>query len=139
MITANWLSYALASLFLYGFWGLFSKLATNYLGSRTVLVYDIVGAVLVGLMFFGTNNWEWRGDLRGIVFAMLTGIVGTLATLCYLVAVSKGSSSIVLPLTSLYPAITVILALLILKEPMTLRHGIGILLAVSAIILCAGE
>jgi transporter family protein len=139
MITTNWFFYALVSLSFYGLWGLFSKLATNYLGSKTVLIYDLIGAVLVGLVFLATNGWEWRGDMRGVIFAMLTGAVGTIATLCYFIAVSKGSSSIVLPLTSMYPAVTVILAFFILKEPLTLRHTVGIFLAILAIIFCSEE
>ncbi|MFQ4146131.1 EamA family transporter [Chlorogloeopsis sp. ULAP02] len=131
--------YALLSLFLFGFWGFFSKLATNYINPKSVLIYDIVGAIFVGLLFISVNNLEWRGDTRGIFYAVITGVTGTLATLFYLVAVSKGSSSIVLPLTSLYPAITVFLAFFILREPMTLRHSIGIILAIFAIILCAGD
>ncbi|WP_411813382.1 EamA family transporter [Chlorogloeopsis sp. ULAP02] len=127
------------SLFLFGFWGFFSKLATNYINPKSVLIYDIVGAIFVGLLFISVNNLEWRGDTRGIFYAVITGVTGTLATLFYLVAVSKGSSSIVLPLTSLYPAITVFLAFFILREPMTLRHSIGIILAIFAIILCAGD
>jgi bacterial/archaeal transporter family protein len=135
MMTANWFFYALTSLLLYGFWGLFSKLATNYIGSRTALVYDIIGAVLVGLIFFATNNWEWKGDIRGVVFAILTGVAGTVATLCYLIAVSKGSSAIVIPLTSLYPVITVLLAFFVLKEPITVRHLFGIGLAIAALMI----
>ncbi|MDM9380586.1 EamA family transporter [Chlorogloeopsis sp. ULAP01] len=139
MIIVSWFTYALVSLFLYGCWGFFSKLATNYINPKSALIYDILGAIFVGLVFITVNNLEWRGDIRGVFYAVITGVTGTLATLFYLVAVSKGSSSIVLPLTSLYPAITVILAFFILKEPMTLRHGIGIILAIFAIILCAGD
>jgi bacterial/archaeal transporter family protein len=135
MMAANWFFYALTSLLLYGFWGLFSKLATNYISSRTALVYDIIGAVLVGLFFLATNNWEWKGDIRGVVFSILTGVAGTVATLCYFVAVSKGSSSIVMPLTSLYPIITVLLAFFVLKEPITVRHLFGIGLAVIALMI----
>jgi bacterial/archaeal transporter family protein len=139
MIVASWLLHALFSLFLFGFWGFFSKLATNYISPKSALIYDIIGVICVGLVFISVNHLEWRGDIRGILYAVLTGVAGTLATLFYLVAVSKGSSSIVLPLTSLYPAITVVLAFFILKEPMTLRHSIGIILAILAIILCAGD
>jgi transporter family protein len=135
MLLKNWLFYAFIALFLYGFWGLFGKLATNYLGTKTVLAYEIIGAVLVGIMLLPTQNWEWKGDIRGILFAVLTGVAGTAATLFYLVAVSKGSSSIVMPFTSLYPVITVLLAFFVLKEPITVRHLLGIGLAISAIVV----
>ncbi|MCX7596633.1 MAG: EamA family transporter, partial [Fischerella sp.] len=77
MIQLNWFFYAILSLFLYGLWGLFSKLATNYINPESALIYDIIGAVLVGLIFLIPNNWQWRGDIRGVFYAILTGVVGT--------------------------------------------------------------
>ncbi len=40
-------------------------------------------------------------------------------------------------LTALYPLITVLLSFLILHETVTLRQGIGMLLALAAIVLMA--
>ncbi len=138
MISAgNWLIYALLSLFLYGLWGLFSKLATNYIDAKSVLVYDVCGAVVVCLILLGTNSFQWQGDIRGIIYAILVGIAGTTATLFFLIAISQTSVSTVLIITSLYPAVTVVLAFLILKEPITLRQGIGIFFAILALIFFA--
>ncbi|BAY07837.1 EamA family transporter [Calothrix sp. NIES-2098] len=135
----NWLLHTIFSLFLYGLWGLFSKLATNYIDPKLALVYEVSGAILVSLLLISTNGFQWQGNIRGILYAVLVGISGTLATLCFFVAISQASATIVIPLTSLYPAITVLLAFVILKEPITLRQGIGILLAIAALLLCSWE
>ncbi|MDZ8054738.1 MAG: EamA family transporter [Aulosira sp. ZfuVER01] len=135
----HWLLYTIFSLFLYGFWGLFSKLSTNYIDPKRALVYEVGGAILVSLLLIWRNDFKWQGDIRGILYAVLVGTSGTLATLCFFVAISQASATIVIPLTSLYPVITILLAFLILKEPITLRQGIGILLAIIALLLCLWE
>jgi bacterial/archaeal transporter family protein len=134
----NWQIYTLLSLFLYGLWGFLSKFATNYIDPKTTLIYDIAGSILVALVLVFTNNFRWQGDVRGISYAVLIGIAGAVATLCFLVAVSKSSTAIVLGITSLYPVVTIILGFLILKEPISLRQGMGILLAVGALMLLSG-
>lgn len=48
-------------------------------------------------------------------------------------------AAVVIPVTNLYPLVTIIIALLILKEKMHLLNGIGILIVVPAIILLSGQ
>lgn len=138
-LSGNWLFYTLISLSLYGLWGFFSKLGTNYINPQNTLIYDMFGALIVGLVLVVNKNYQWQGDTRGMFFSAIAGLIGAIATLCYLVAVSKNSVSIVLPVTSLYPAITVLLSSFFLKEPITLRHGMGILFAVMALIIISSS
>jgi bacterial/archaeal transporter family protein len=135
----HWLIYTIFSLVLYGFWGLFSKLATNYIDPKSALVYQVGGSILVILFLILTTSFKLQGDSRGILYALLVGISGTLATLCFFLAISQASITIVIALTSLYPAITILLAFLILKETINLRQGIGIILAIIALLLCSWE
>ena len=55
-----------------------------------------------------------------------------------LMALSKGKASLVVPVTALYPIGVILLAVLILKETLTLRQVCGILLSLAAIYLLAG-
>jgi transporter family protein len=64
-----------------------------------------------------------------------TGIVGTLGFLCFLYAVNVGSVSVIATLTALYPAITIVLAMVFLKETVTLRQMAGIGLAILSVII----
>ena len=52
-----------------------------------------------------------------------------------LMAVNKVGVSKVLPVASLYPVLTILLAFLILNEPITLKQGVGIGCAVAAVFL----
>ena len=60
-----------------------------------------------------------------------------LANVFVLLAFRSGMLTLVAVLTSLYPAITVLLAVWILSEPIGLRQRLGLLLALFAVALIA--
>ncbi|MBU0673923.1 MAG: EamA family transporter [Proteobacteria bacterium] len=131
----NWLLASLVALFLYGFWGFFPKLAVTYLDARSSVVYEVMGAMLVGLLVLLSLRFQPDTQPRGIFFALLTGITGMAGTLCYFYAAGRGRISLVVSITALYPLITILLAALFLKEPITLKHLAGMLCAAIAIVL----
>lgn len=63
------------------------------------------------------------------------GALDMLANVLYLLAVRQGSLSIVATLTSLYPATTILLARLVLRERLRLLQGVGVACAALAIVL----
>jgi bacterial/archaeal transporter family protein len=140
MLTSlNWLIYALCSTVLYGCWGFFSKLATNHINSYSVLIYETLGTVLVALFVLVRLEFKPQVEAWGIFYALLIGIFGVLATLFFLLAVSQGQASVVITLTALYPVVSIVLAAVILRESITLRQGMGIALAIAAMLLCSTE
>ena len=72
---------------------------------------------------------------KGVALAMFTGIFGLLGALCFITAVDKGKLSVVVTVTALYPVISLTLAFLILKEPVSLMEIVGMILALVAIVL----
>ena len=133
----TWFIFALIALLLWGVWGLFPKLATNYLTPASVMVFSGIGNLLVLIGVLAFLNFRPDVHPRGITLAIVAGLLGTLGTIPFLYAISKGKASVVVPLTSLYPLVTIVLALLILREPMTLKQGVGIILALIALLLFA--
>ena len=73
------------------------------------------------------------------LIALLAGLFGGLGYIFFIKALEKGEASIVIPLTALYPAVTVILAFLILGEKISIYQVIGVILALIAIILISIE
>ncbi|MHC5080458.1 MAG: EamA family transporter [Planctomycetota bacterium] len=47
----------------------------------------------------------------------------------------KGKASVVVPLTALYPVVTLVLVFVFLREPLTAKQGVGIALALAAMVL----
>ncbi len=85
------------------------------------------------------TGFQVQVDSQGTFYALCTGISAMVATLFFLIAVSSGPVSIVGTITALYPAVTIVLAFFILKEPISLRQAVGMGLAVAAIVLCANK
>ena len=132
-----WFIFGLLALILWGVWGFLPKLATRYIEPRSVLVFQTIGSILVTIVILATIDFRPELHTKGVTLAIVTGIIGTLGTASFLYSIAKGKASIVVTMTALYPIITVILSLLILKESITIKQGIAIILALTAMALFA--
>jgi transporter family protein len=133
----DWILPACGALLCWGFWGFIPKLTTRYLSPQSAIVYEVVGAVVFAVIALALLKFQPQTHPTGILFAMITGMLGFLGAFCFLTAVSTGPVTLVATLSALYPAISVLLAVTILHEPLTLRQSIGIVLAFIAMILVA--
>jgi uncharacterized membrane protein len=71
-------------------------------------------------------------------FVIAAGVVDMLANALYLIATRYGSLSVVVTLSSLYPASTVTLARIVLGERLSPLQGVGIACALVAVALIVG-
>jgi len=63
------------------------------------------------------------------------GIFAALGCLAFFGAMKTGKASLVAPVTSLYPALTVLLALIVLKEKLNKVQILGLILAMASIVI----
>ena len=75
---------------------------------------------------------------RATTTAVAGGALDMLANAFYMLAARVGPLSIVVTLTSLYPAATVILARVVLGERLSFVQGIGIACALGAVVIIVG-
>lgn len=131
----NWFTASLLSLFSFGLWGLFTKLAVVHIDSKSALIFQTLGVAIIGVILLGSMNFKVGTDGKGISYALLTGAAYGIGCLFYFIAASKGKIITVVTLTALYPLITVVLAYIFLKEAVSVRQCCGIGLALVAIVL----
>lgn len=130
-----WLPAALLSLFSFGLWGLFTKLAVHHIDSKSALIYQTIGVIIIGVITLSTVNFKPATDAKGLSYAILTGLAYGVGCLFYFIAASKGKIITIVTLTALYPLVTILLAFILLKEGINPRQCAGILLAFVAILL----
>jgi len=78
-------------------------------------------------------------DLEGALYAVLTGIFGTVGLYFFFSAVKTGPISVISALTALYPVVTVVLAVVVLHERLAVRQVLGVLLALVAAALLSSR
>lgn len=131
----SWFLPAIFIPIVWGFWGLFPKLAVKYLSPTHAMVYQVGGSVVFGIVLLALIGFRPQIEPRGIAFAIAAGICGMGGALLYLLAVGKGKVSIIVFISAMYPVFTIALSYFILHEPITLKEGIGMIFAITAIIL----
>ncbi len=74
---------------------------------------------------------------RSSLPALWVGLLSAVATVCFLLATQTGLLTVAAVLTSLYPALTVLLAALVLHEGIGRIQAVGLTLAAAAVTLVA--
>ncbi|MDD5759015.1 MAG: EamA family transporter [Desulfobulbaceae bacterium] len=133
----NWLTTAFIAFLLFGLWGFFPKLAVNEISPASAIIYEVLGTVVVGLLALKVIGFRPEVHPKGIFYAVLTGITGMLGTLFLFYSVKNGKASVVVSLTALYPLITILLATIFLREPISPRQVAAMCLALVSLYLFA--
>ena len=130
---------ALGSGFGFGLFFILLAVAGDAAGGGSAGLWPIAGSQMSALIIGGLlllmarpGPWPRRAGLR---FTMLAGPCDMTANALFLLATRGGDLSIVAPLAALYPVTTVILALLIDREPIRGIQVAGLALAVAALVL----
>lgn len=133
--TPTWFIPAVLALILWGVWGIFQKLATNQMAPRNVYFLSAIGALAVVLLMLSTTKFPISVNFEGVFFALIAGICSSLGGLLFLQAMGRGESAIVITFTALYPVVSIILSFILLNETITMKQGIGIVLALFSMML----
>lgn len=136
---SRWMWWSLATIALWGLWGLLSRVASGGVDVYTNQLLYTAGLLPLMLFAAWTVRKHPRGESirdrrQGIFCAFLTGILGGLGNLAFFQALVKGgNASVVVPVTALFPMVTVLLAMLFLRERVCRTQWVGLLLAFVAI------
>lgn len=128
---------ALASGVAIGFFYLTLAQTGSAAGMWPILVARSVSVTLLAAVALSRKqSILMPATVAGLV--ILSGVIDMLANALYLIAARKGPLSIVVTLSSLYPASTVLLARVVLGERLNLWQITGVGCALGAIVLIVG-
>ncbi|MGN6252624.1 MAG: EamA family transporter [Marmoricola sp.] len=95
-------------------------------------------ASMVGLVAVATGlRQSWVPRDRRSWWGLVPGLLATVAVLCFLLATDRGLLTVSAVLTSLYPAATVLLAVVVLHERIHRPQAIGLGLCAAAVVCVA--
>ena len=132
---ANWLTPALLAFVIWGFWAFLPKIATQYINVKSIIFFEVFGAMVIALIALISLDFKLQTDPRGVALAVVVGALGLGGSFAYVYALAKGPVGIISIFTALYPIVTVLLAYFILQEPISLKQAVGIGFAFVAIVL----
>jgi len=130
-----WFWFAALVLITWGIVGLLQKLSTNYISAESSLIWLVVGFFLLQ-PFLYPGQALFGYSARSLTWALLSGVLNALGAWALFAAMkSGGKASIVSPFTALYPLVVVLVAPIILHESISLLQGVGVLCALTAVVL----
>jgi uncharacterized membrane protein len=135
-----WLVFAMLALVLWGVTGVTQKLSTNRISSERSFLWFCWAMVALSAVVLLVAHLHW-GLGRMVVLCSIAGgaLNGLGAWTSFRALESGGKASIVISLISLYPLLTVALAVILLGERLTWMQTAGAVVAISAAILLSLE
>ncbi len=117
-------------------WIFMSKLGGNEIPPRTMQYLFNLGGIPVGAFFLAKRRFRIEKSVKGIFFGLMVGIVCAVGQLALFNSYRGGANtSVVTVVTSLYPLITVLLAVLLLRERLGKAQMLGVGFAVASFVI----
>ena len=133
-----WLIYALLSALFASLTSILGKVGIENIESNLgTAIRTIVVLVMAWVIVFATKK---QGDVkkidkRSLIFLILSGIATGASWLCYYKALQDGLASIVVPIDKLSILVTVLFAYIFLKEKLSKKSLLGLILIVVGTLL----
>jgi len=110
-----------------------AQLSEGNVFSALTVIRLIQGVLVAGAVLVLRAAWRPGASILPALIAI--GLLDTAGNAFYLLAVQTGQLAIASVLSAMYPVATVVLAMVVLREPITRDHTVGIVLAGIAIAL----
>jgi transporter family protein len=135
----SWLVASMITVLLWGVVGLLQKMGSNHATSNSLFVWTTVGYALL-LPFLIADSHLLSLPARSIFVGLVCGVTNALGAWALYTALERGArASVAVPLTALYPVVTLVLALIVLGERLTKLQTAGVVLALAAGVLLSYE
>jgi drug/metabolite transporter (DMT)-like permease len=138
---APWLLYAITAATCWGIWGVLSKGPSRELSgwmTQILFTFALIPSVIVACrsknLRTGTNR------PLGLFWGFVSGLIAAAGNIAFYLALENGAeTAIAIPMTNVYPLVTIVIAFFWFKERLNFVQAIGILIAIAAILLLSGE
>lgn len=132
----KWFWCAIASSLCWTAWAFTAKLGSREIPPTTMEFISAFGFILVSMGVMGAKKTKPEKSSSGKLLALISGVLLAFGGICLFSAYRTGyNASIITSITSLYPVVTVLLALVFLREKLNKVQAVGFFFAAAAILL----
>ncbi|WP_297437195.1 EamA family transporter [uncultured Clostridium sp.] len=138
----TWLFYAILAAITAALSTIFTKIGVSNLSPSLA---GTIKAIIMALFFIGVSSFRGdfssAGDLlthkKDLIYLGLTGVCGALSWLCMNIALKHGKVTQVAPIDKLSVVLTVLVAVVFLKETLSIKAMVGVIMIGVGSILVA--
>jgi bacterial/archaeal transporter family protein len=130
---SGWVLPAVLYVLFLGASGVTTKLALRTITWEQMVLWVPIAYIGIAIVLLATGTRLPLGTGGG--WAAVTAVLVSAALVLFFIALTHGEASTVVPVTSVYPVVTLIGAALFLSEKITLVRGAGTALVVAGVVL----
>jgi transporter family protein len=131
-----WFGYSMLCVLCWAGWALFSKLGSREIPPESMQFLFTIGTLPIGIALLIGRRFKLEKSPKGIIYAIFTGVLAGTGGLALFAAYhTHGSTALITSATALYPVITVLLAVTILRETLRTAQVVGLAFAVVAFVI----
>ena len=119
----------------WGFWGFFQKIGVSKIGAEVCILLTASIELIVVIGYLASIQKLHIPRSWSLTYPILAGTSVAIGTIAFLTALEKIPVSIARPMTGLSILVTVLLGVAFLHETLTVKHYLGIGMAIASIIL----
>jgi len=136
----HWFLLASVALIFFGITGITRKLSTNSISFGLSFVWFTIAFVVISIVVAATMPMDWRLSTPAALLAAVGGLPNGPGALTSFAALEKGGkASVVIPIITLYPLVTIAGARIYFGECLTHLQVAGTACALVAVTLLAQE
>ncbi|HXJ91510.1 MAG TPA: DMT family transporter [Terriglobia bacterium] len=132
----KWFWYSVLCILCWGAWALLAKLGSEEIPPNASQFLFAFGALPVAVVLLLRRRMKLERDAPGIAYSVANGVLSGIGTWAVFAAYrTQGNAAIITTVTGMYPLITVVLAVIVLRERLTRLHILGLGFAVVAFVV----
>jgi transporter family protein len=132
----KWFLYSMAAVLSWTCWAFSAKFGSEQLPPNAEQFLAAFGFLLVGLVLLIAMRFRLDLNRRGVGYGVAAGVLLAVGSIALFAAYRTGANTAVITTaTGLYPMVTILLAIVFLKERLTRLQLVGVLFAIAAMVI----
>ena len=112
------------------------KIISPHISSLTIIIASCIVSIPIVFVYMHFAKIPFMPEQKIYLgYAFLISVPAAIGLIALYLAIIKGPLSVIMPIYGLYVVIVALLGILVLHEPFSIARGVGLALAMAAIVL----